>query len=87
MVQPHPRSSDHPEPPGPGLRALTSEMLRGSTVLLRVDHNVPLTLSGTVADDTRLLRTLPTIEQLLEGGARVILLSHWGYPGAATIHG
>jgi phosphoglycerate kinase len=53
--------------------------LKGKKVLLRVDLNLPM-IDGKISDDTRLLRVMPTIKFLLEKGAVVILLSHFGRP-------
>jgi len=53
--------------------------VEGKRVLVRADLNVPV-VGGVVSDTTRLERLLPTVQELTERRARVILLSHFGRP-------
>ncbi|MFA5777956.1 MAG: phosphoglycerate kinase [Candidatus Paceibacterota bacterium] len=58
--------------------------LKGKTVLLRVDFNVPIR-NGKVEDDFRIRASLPSINFLLKGGAKVILITHLGEDGTASL--
>ncbi|CAK0803259.1 unnamed protein product, partial [Prorocentrum cordatum] len=54
--------------------------LKGKTVLIRCDLNVPLNADLEITDDTRITASIPTIEYLCSKGARVLACSHLGRP-------
>ena len=54
--------------------------VKGKRVLLRVDYNVPLREDGGVANNQRIVATLPTLRSILDRGGRAVLLSHLGRP-------
>lgn len=54
--------------------------VHGRTVLVRADYNVPQDKDGGIADDYRIQQSLPTLNYLLERGAKVVICSHLGRP-------
>ncbi|MBQ1875404.1 MAG: phosphoglycerate kinase [Selenomonas sp.] len=57
--------------------------VKGKKVFVRVDYNVPFDENLNITNDTRMVRTLPTINYLLDNGAAVILACHIGRPTEA----
>jgi phosphoglycerate kinase len=60
--------------------------LFGTTVLVRCDLNVPLE-DGRIADDLRITATAPTLRELLERGATLVVCSHLGRPKGRVVDG
>ena len=65
------------------VKLMTELDLRGKRVLIREDLNVPVK-DGRVTSDARLLAALPTIRLALDGGARLLVMSHLGRPKAGA---
>ena len=64
-----------------GIKTLNDFDFKEKTVLLRVDINCPVSKeSKKIKDDTRIRRSLPTIKELSEKGARLVILAHQADP-------
>lgn len=62
------------------MRTIKQIDVRSQKVLVRCDFNAPLDEKGNIADNFRILKTLPTINYLIEKNAKIILASHLGSP-------
>ena len=67
------------------MRTLKNFEVKDKRVLVRCDFNVLLDNEGNILDDFRIKQTLPTIEYLIEKGAKVILMSHLGRPEGKVV--
>ncbi len=65
-------------------RTLDGAQLRGKRVLVRADLNVPVR-DGRISDLTRIERLSPTIRELSDGGARVVVCSHFDRPKGRVV--
>ncbi len=61
-------------------RTVRDVPLRGKTILLRADYNVPLNSDGSIADDFRIRSSLPTVKFLLDHDCKIVICSHLGRP-------
>ena len=62
------------------MRTVDQIEVKGKRVFIRVDLNVPLNEKKEITDETRIVRSLPTIRSVIERGGKTILASHLGRP-------
>lgn len=62
------------------IKYIDEVQITGKRVLVRVDYNVSFKKDGSINDDTRIKNSLPTLQLLLKGGNKLILMSHLGKP-------
>lgn len=65
-------------------RSLDDLQVSGKRVLVRLDLNVPMK-DGRVTDTTRIERAMPTVRELADAGARVLILCHFGRPKGKVV--
>ncbi len=59
--------------------------VKGKRIFLRGDLNLPMK-DGTISDETRMIRLIPTIKELIDKGGKVIVTSHFGRPKGEKVH-
>ena len=65
-------------------KSIDDMQVAGKTVLVRCDLNVPMK-DGAITDATRINRSLETLSELIDKGARVVVLSHFGRPKGQVV--
>ena len=66
------------------MKSIAKADVAGKRILVRADLNVPVR-DGEITDTTRIERFLPTVKDLLERGAKVIIMSHFGRPKGKNV--
>ena len=62
------------------LKTIEDVDVQGECVLMRADFNVPMAADGSVGDDFRIRKSLPTIQSILSRGGKVVIMAHLGRP-------
>jgi 3-phosphoglycerate kinase len=70
---------------GMAIKSVEDINLKGKTVIMRCDFNVPLDENLSITDEKRIVSSLPTIKYILNEGAKLILMSHLGRPKGKVI--
>ena len=68
----------------PAFRTLDDVDVHGKKVVIRLDLNVPIK-DGVVTDTTRIDRVIPTLQELINKGAAVIILAHFDRPKGKVV--
>jgi phosphoglycerate kinase len=72
-------------PPAERLKFINEINIKGKSILVRVDLNVPLDEDQNITDDTRIRAILPTIDYALDENAKIILASHMDRPKGKVV--
>ncbi len=67
------------------MKSIRETDIRGKTLLIRADFNVPYDSDGNITDDSRIRAVLPTINYALDENAKIILCSHMARPGGKRV--
>lgn len=62
------------------MKSIRDVEVKGKRILLRDDFNVPIDEDGKITDDTKIIASIPTIQYLIDRGAKLIVISHLGRP-------